>query len=705
MSDKSEKSDKKKDANSASGAKIHVKEIPAPERYLNRELAWVEFNARVLEEGQDETTPLLERVKFLAILAKNLDEFAEVRVPRLKKAMGTDDAVEADGFRPHEVLARSDKRIREIEAQANALWETLVPKLAAKGIRVLAPGEWTADQRRAVDEAFGKARSLLLVKPCEAGQPFPLVRNGQLFLALATPGALALTHLVIVNGEPNRLVKLPAPDGQLHFAKLEDAIRANLDKLVPGAQGDNAFLMRLTRDTNFLLNEEGEAELVRSISEATHNDAEDMPVRLQYEGRAACAVVIETARRIGVDLSDLFNWGSFADHRGLFGIAGLDLPALHDPVQPALQHPTIAASKDMFEAISKEDILLFHPYHSYDPVVRLVQEASKDPAVRAIHMTLYRTSSSSPIVAALGDAAKAGKNVHVLVEAKARFDEEANVARAKALEAAGAKVSLGLKGLKTHGKGLMVEREEGGKTKRYIHLATGNYNEKSAKIYGDLSLFTCDEETTGELAAVFAWLEGGPKPPEKRKRIWNAPDFLRAKLEALIANEIEHAKAGHPARIIAKMNAIADRKIIESLYAAADAGVQVDLIIRGACTLRPGSGKVASRLTARRIVDRYLEHARVLYFQDGAPEHGKADIFLSSADWMGRNLDKRVELLFKIKGDNIQRIKEYLDLQLEDDVKARRIERDGSSTRFAPPPGRVRCQQVIYDRLARAGRP
>jgi polyphosphate kinase len=680
---------------------VSVKDLPAPERYLNRELSWVEFNARVLEEAQDESVPLLERVKFLAIFAKNLDEFFEVRTPRMKQAVRSgDDDVEPDGYRPSEVLARCERRVREVEALAAATWETLAPKLAAAGVRVLAPAEWTPEQRAAVDAAFEKARPALTVKPVELAGALPLVKNGQLFLAVGST-ARALQHLVLFGPAASRLVKLPAPAGQFAFAKIEDVVRANLEKLVPGAKADDAWLLRLTRDTNFILDEEGEAELVRSIADHVHNEEEERPSRLQHEARAGAATVLEFARRQGLALTDVFSWGGFASPADLFGVAGLDLKALHDPLQPALQHPVIAASKTLFEAIAKEDILLIHPYHSYDPVVRLVEQASQDPSVRAVHMTLYRTSSTSPIVAGLAQAAKNGKRVNVLVEAKARFDEEANVQRAKQLETAGAKVTLGVKGLKTHGKALLVEREEGGRIRRYAHLATGNYNEKSAKIYGDLSLFTADEELTSELAAVFAWVEGGPKPSGKTKRIWNAPDFLRDRLHHLIKREAENAKAGKPARIIAKLNALADRKIIEELYAAADAGVEIDIIVRGVCTLRPGSGKVASRLRARRIVDRYLEHARVFVFTDH-DQSGAPEIYLSSADWMGRNLDKRVELLFRLKGEKVtKQVRDYLDLQLADDVKARRLERDGTSSRVAPPPGKIRCQDVQYERLAK----
>ncbi|MBI3723982.1 polyphosphate kinase 1 [bacterium] len=699
-----EKEKDRKPPDPFASARVSVKNLAAAERYLNRELSWVEFNARVLEEAQDDSVPLLERVKFLAILSKNLDEFFEVRVPRLKGALDAgEDDVEADGYRPHEVLARAQSRIREVEDGAATAWNALVPLLARAGVRVLSPPEWTQEQRAAANAAFESMRATLAVKPLDARGPLPLLKNGQIFLGVAT-GA-RLSHLVLFPASASRLVKLPALPGAFSFARLEDAVRENLPKLLPGCSGEDAWLLRLTRDTNFLLNEEGEAELVQSIADHNHNEELERPIRLQHEARASCTVVNEIARRSGLGLEDVYAWGPFPNAADLFPVSGVDLPALKDPPQPALQHPTIASSKDLFEAIGKEDLLLFHPYHSYDPVVRLAEQAADDPAVRAIHMTLYRTSSTSPIVAALAKAAKAGKKVSALVEAKARFDEEANVQRAKQLEAAGAKVSLGVKGLKTHGKGLLVEREEGGRVRRYAHLATGNYNEKSAKIYGDLSLFTADDEITSELAQVFAWLEGGPKPPAKTtRRLWNAPDFLRDKLGSLVAREVEHARAGRHGRIVVKLNAIADRKMIEQLYAAADQGVEIDLIIRGVCTLRPGSGKVASRLRARRLVDRYLEHARVLWFGNGGPEQGQPEVFLSSADWMGRNLDKRVELLFKLKGEKLaKQVWDYLELQLADDTKARKIERDGSSTRVAPAgAGKVRSQTVQYERLAKS---
>lgn len=703
MGNKEKDKDERKDKHHEHGAsaRVPVKDLPAPERYLNRELSWVEFNARVLEEARDPSVPLLERVKFLAIFAKNLDEFFEVRTPRLRAAVAKgDDDVEADGYRPSEVLSRCERRIREVEAQAAEAWDGLVPELAKAGIRIPAPAEWTPEQRAAADAAFEKARPALELRTVESTGALPVVRNGQLFLAVGSSAGI-LRHFVLFGPAASRLTKLPGAAGENVYAKLEDVVRANLAKIAPGASAENAWLLRLTRDTNFLMDETGELDLVRSIHEHTLNEDQERPSRLQHEARAGAAVVLEVARRSQLALADVFSFGAFPAAGDLFPVSGIDLPALHDPAQPALAHPAIAAARTLFEAIGKEDILLIHPYQSYDPVVKLVEQASADPAVRAVHMTLYRTSSTSPIVAALAQAARNGKKVHVLVEAKARFDEEANVQRAKTLEAAGAKVSLGVRGLKTHGKALLVEREEGGRLRRYAHLATGNYNEKSAKIYGDLSLFTADDELTGELAQVFAFLEGGERPPEKTKRIWTAPDHLRLRLAHLIQREAEHAKAGKKARIVAKLNAVADRKMIEEIYAACDAGVEVDLIVRGVCTLRPGSGKVASRLRARRIVDRYLEHGRVLWFQNAHDQGGEAEVYLSSADWMGRNLDKRVELLFRVKsGKLVREVKDFLDLQLADDVKGRRIERDGSSSRLAPPPGTVRCQSVQYERLA-----
>jgi len=669
---------------------------------LNRELSWLEFNRRVLEEAGDPTVPLLERVKFLAIFSSNLDEFFMIRVAGLKRQIAAGDREPgSDGLTPAEAMAAIAARVHElVEAQHRCFLQDLQPQLAAEGIRILRPKEIDEAQQQFLDEYF--RRTLLPVLTplaIDPGHPFPYLGNRSLCLvaSLRPTGDSVLPHtLLSVVHLPGqvvpRFVALPGPRGQYNFMLLEDVIRLHLPRLYHGYQVLSCHAIRVTRDSDLQLPRERAEDLLATVEEGLRERRFGAAVRLQYEAELPSPVLQALVEELELAPEDLYEDRGFAAFSDLFQLYhAVDLPRLKDRPLPPLPVPEFDTAPDVFSAIRGGDILVHHPYQTFDVVTRFLREAARDPQVLAIKMTLYRVSPTSPIAQALLQAAENGKEVAVLVELQARFDEEANIHWARRLEEVGAHVVYGLVGYKTHCKACLVVRQEADGIRRYCHLATGNYNVRTGALYVDLGLFTCRDTFGEDVTELFNLMTGYTRPRAFHHLIV-APTHLRDAMVARIRREAAQARAGWPARIIAKLNSLVDRTLIEELYAASQAGVTVDLIVRGICCLRPEVPGLSERIRAISIVDRFLEHARILYFENaGSPEY-----LLTSADWMPRNLDRRVEVAFPVLDPALQaRLRQILDVQLQDTVKARRLLPDGRSERSRP-------QERLYE-LTRAG--
>lgn len=677
--------------------------------YVNRELSWLEFNRRVLEEAFDESVPLLERVKFLAIFSANMDEFFMVRVARLKRRIAQGDLeVGPDGMTPPQTLAAISTRVHELaEEQHRGFLETIRPQLEAEGIHIARPEELDADQKHFLEEFF--RRTLLpVVTPLaiDPGHPFPHLGNRSLCLVAALRSAgnsrLPQTSLAVVHIPSQvvqRFIALPAAEGKHSFILLEDVVRMYLPRPYHGYEVLSCHAVRVTRDADSPLAVARAEDLLTSIEESVRERRMGTAVRLQYDTDLPPDMLDMFIDELDLQPDDLYAGEGFTAFTDLFQLYNaVDLPQHRDQPWTPLPIPACERAPDMFTAIREGDLLVHHPYQSFDVVTRFVEEAASDPNVLAIKMTLYRVSPTSPIAQSLTRAAEAGKEVAVLVELQARFDEEANITWARALEEVGAHVVYGLVGFKTHCKACLVVRRESDGIRRYCHLATGNYNVNTGGLYGDLGLFTCRESFGDDLTELFNLLTGYTRPQHFR-HLLIAPTNLRDGLIESIRREAEHALEGRPGRVIAKLNSLVDPLLIDELYTASQAGVEIDLIVRGICCLQPGVPGLSDRIRVLSIIDRYLEHARIFYFHNA----GDAVYLLASADWMPRNLDRRVEVAFPILDPAIQaQLLEILNVQLADTVKARVILPDGRSERVTPDPlAPVRSQQRLYE-LTRA---
>jgi polyphosphate kinase len=662
---------------------------PRPEELLNRELSWLDFNARVLEEAEDETVPLLERVKFLSIASSNWDEFFMVRVAGIWREIDAGITQGGpDGLTPRQVLDRVSNKIHTAARRQHLLFqEVLEPRLEAEGVRILEPAQLDGAQAAFVEEHW-RTTLMPLVTPLavDPGHPFPRLGNRALVLVceLASPeigpGGLPVSELSFIpipTTVAQRFLRLPSAPGHYDFVTLEDLVRHNLDRIYSGYTVKASHAIRVTRDSDIPLDEEESEDLLKSIEESLRDRRRGAVVRLQYERGLSGDLLQLLIRELDLAPEDLYpaeGMAAFSDLMQLY--TQVDLPHLKDAGLPPLPVPQLEGVPTVFEAIAKHDILLSHPYQTFDDsVVRFVREAAADPKVLAIKMTLYRMSPGSPIAQALEQAAERGKQVAAIVELRARFDEEANIAWARRLEKAGVHVVYGLPGYKTHCKATLVVRQEETGIRRYCHLGTGNYNERSSRLYADFGLLTAREEFGEDLSHFFNLLTGYTRPP-RFNRILPAPTHLKAALLERIQREITHAQAGRPARMILKANAIVDAVIIQALYEASQAGVQVDLIVRGACCLKPGVPGLSENIRLVSLIDRFLEHARIYHFHnDGQPE-----TWLASADLMPRNLDRRVELAFPLVDPLLAaEVVEMLELQLQDTVKGRRIGPEGQS--------------------------
>ena len=654
--------------------------------YFNRHESWLAFNRRVLEEALDERNPLLERVKFLAITASNLDEFVEVRVAGLLQQVEHGNQLTGpDGLSPEEQLQRLARELHSfVDTQYDCWNQQLLPTLRREGIRILSVAHLDRAGHDAMDLFFTRQVDPILTPvTIDPSHPFPLVLNKALCVAFqlhrnSKPGATFLGVVTVPRKLP-RLVRVPDKNGSIDYIFLHDLIETHTRNLYKGYKVLSSAAFRATRNSNLYLHEEESRTLLDLVDSQLHSRRKGDVVRLEIEASALAEIVDPLSRQFALQPWQVFKTKGPVNLSRLFSLA--EQTARPDlKFAPFTSRTLSFASKvsNLLEGIRRQDILLHHPYDSYEPVVSFVETAARDPQVLSIKQTLYRTNENSPIVRALMEAAQT-KEVTVVVEPKARFDEASNIRWARSLEEAGVQVFHGLVGLKTHCKLALLARQEAGKEiRQYAHLGTGNYNPSTAHFYSDLSLLTCDPEVTSAEHAVFNFLTVRSEQSNYKPLFVSPIDLARNCIE-LIDRETSHARRKRPARIIAKVNAL-DQPVIEALYRASRAGVEIDLIIRGACALRPNVRDVSHRIRVRSIVGRFLEHSRIFYFANG----GEPDIFLGSAGWMPRNLYERVEVMFPVKDSSLRTriLDEILQTYLRDNDKTRILHPDGTYGRI-----------------------
>lgn len=679
-----------------------------PEYFYNRELSWLSFDYRILGEAQDKTIPLLDRLKFLSITASNLDEFYMVRVASLKDMVHAEyDKKDIAGMTPAKQLEEISKVTHEfMNDQYRTYNNSLIPALKKEGIAILSHYEdLSRKQAKFVDDYFkSEVYPVLTPMAVDSSRPFPLIRNRSLnigaILKMKTTAAgasgnghfreLYITHngakkdgasdtdfatVQVPSGLP-RVVEIPSEDGfDRTYIMLEQIIERNIHRLFMNYEVLCAFPYRVMRNADLTIEEDEAADLLMEIEKQIKRRQWGEAIRLQVEAGIDKKLLKVLKKELHIKEDDIFHINGPLDLTFLMKLSGMEgYDELKVPKYTPQQPKWLNSEDNLFAQIRDHDVLLHHPYETFDPVVNFVREAAKDPDVLAIKQTLYRVSSHSPIIASLAAAAENGKQVTVLVELKARFDEENNIIWARKLEQAGCHVIYGLVGLKTHSKiTLVVRREEDG-IRRYVHLGTGNYNDSTAKLYTDMGLLTCNKAIGEDATAVFNMLSGYSEPA-----VWNklavAPLWLRDRFTEMIRRETDFAKAGKKAFIKAKMNSLCDAKIIASLYEASAAGVQIELVVRGICCLKTGIPGVSENIHVRSIVGDFLEHSRIFYFHN----NGHEEVYMGSADWMPRNLDKRVEILFPVEDETLkQEVIHILDIQLQDTLKAHILQPDGS---------------------------
>lgn len=680
-----------------------------PEFYENRELSWLKFNERILGEARDKENLLFERMKFLSITASNLDEFFMVRVASLKDMVYADyHKKDLAGLTAKEQLAKINVVTHEmINRQYSTYNRSFLPQLAENGCRIISHHEDLSEEQKKFADHYFKENVYPVLTPMavDSSRPFPLIRNktlniGAILKKKNEKKAEEVFATVQVPAVLPRIISLP-PDqeGTVAVILLEQIIERNISELFLSYDVLCAHPYRIMRNADLTIEEDEAEDLLKEIQKQIKKRQWGEAIRLEVEDSMEASLLKILKNELHIKNDDIYKINGPLDLTFLMKLYGLEgFDHLRSPKHVPAEVPGLCGDYDIFEEISKGDILLHHPYQSFEPVIRLIQQAAADPKVLAIKQTLYRVSGNSPIIAALAQAAENGKQVSVLVELKARFDEENNIVWAKMLEKAGCHVIYGLVGLKTHSKITLVVRMEEEGIRRYVHLGTGNYNDATAKLYTDIGLLTCSQSIGEDATAVFNMLSGYSEPLH-----WNrlslAPIWLREKFLYLINRERENAKAGKPAKIIAKMNSLCDREICDALYDAAGAGVKIELIVRGICCLRTGIPKVSENITVRSIVGTFLEHSRIYYFYND----GKEEVYCSSADWMPRNLDRRVEILFPIDHDSLKtRILEMLRILLSDNVKAQIMQPDGTYERIDRRGKVLLCAQNYFTEEAKS---
>jgi polyphosphate kinase len=682
--------------------------LDSPTLYVNRELSWLEFNSRVLAEAADPAVPLYERIKFLGIVSSNLDEFFMVRVAGLKQQLsGEVEEVPADGMTPQEQLAAVSARAHAlVEAQYRCWNDELVTALAREGVRIVKPAELAPEDLAALDASF-KTEIFPVLTPIaiDPGHPFPHLRNKSINLGVMfarendnlEPGF----GVVQVPGMLPRVIPVKLAGARAAFVLLEDVIARHVHEIFPVLRLRGTYAFRVMRNWDLEIDEEEAEDLLQTIQQELRRRDRGNAVRLEISGVAlpgSLARLCKALNRLEPS-EDVYLVNGPLNFPDIARVVGRDerRELRDEPFTPQVV-PPLRDSDDFFAAIRERDILLHHPYESFDSVMEFISRAADDPNVLAIKQTLYRTSGDSPVLKALARAADTGKQVTAIVELKARFDEESNIQWARTLEQAGVHVVYGLLGLKTHAKAALVVRREKDKLRRYVHLSTGNYHPATARLYSDLSLFTVRESIGEDTTALFNLLTGYSAPAK-----WNAfmvaPLGLHEAVLGLIRREAEHARAGRPSGIVAKMNSLVDRDVIEALYHAAQAGVQIKLHVRGICGLRPGVAGVSERIFVRATIDRFLEHARVAWFKNG----GNDEVFISSADWMPRNFHRRVEVMIPILDPAIKErlTGEVIALGLADNAKSWTLGSDGGYSRVSPAFGEpvIRSQARFIEQM------
>lgn len=661
------------------------------EYYTNRELSWILFNKRVLGEARDKSNLLFERIKFLSITASNLDEFFMVRVASLKDMVAAEyDKKDIAGMTASEQLAAVNRATHElVDLQYSTYNRSLIPALDQNGLKIIAHHEdLTEEQNRYVDKYFeNEVYPVLTPMAVDSSRPFPLIRNkslniGALLKKKKKTGRKDTPEFATVQ-VPSvlpRLVVLPKDaSGSRSIILLEEVIERNISRLFLNYDVICAHPFRIMRNADLSLDEEDAEDLLKEIEKQIKKRQWGEAIRLEVETGMNKDLLKILRRELSIKDEDIYKINGPLDLTFLMKVYGLEgFEKLKNRQHVPAEVPDLPAGCNIFERIRQKDILLHHPYESFEPIVEFIRQAAKDPDVLAIKQTLYRVSGHSPIIAALAQAAENGKQVSVLVELKARFDEENNIVWARMLEKAGCHVIYGLVGLKTHSKiTLVVRREEDG-IRRYVHLGTGNYNDSTAKLYTDCGMFTCSEAIGEDATAVFNMLSGYSEPSSWNKLVV-APIWLRNKFLKLIQRETKNAKAGREAKIIAKMNSVCDQGIIAALYEASAAGVQIDLIVRGICCLKTGIPGISENIRVRSIVGNFLEHSRIFYFYND----GEEEIYMGSADWMPRNLDRRVEILFPVEDEKLKKqVFHILEVELMDNTKAHLLGDDGTYSKI-----------------------
>jgi polyphosphate kinase len=678
----------------------------APELYINRELSWLAFNARVLHEALDVRTPLLERVKFLSIFTNNLDEFYMVRIAGLRRQVAAGVVARAnDGMTPQEQLDAIDAEVARLAKLQRVCLGQLLSELAPHGVRLLGVSDLTPSEWRAIDEYFeSQIFPVLTPLAVDPGHPFPYISNLSLSIAAEVRdpdgGAVRFARVKVPRSLPRWV---PVEGRPFHFVPLEQVIGANLGALFPGLEVPAWYAFRITRYSDLDIPVEEPEDLLASIEEQVFKRRFGEVVRVEVQDDMPShlrALLLEELREDDVPESgrlgerDIQDAGQLLDLSDLASIGSLDLPLIKDPPFTPMTPTELRDGKNMFDIIRENDVMVHHPFDSFTASVeRFLEDAARDPQVLAIKLTLYRTSGDTALVDALVEAAQQGKQVAVIVELKARFDEANNIVWARQLEDAGVHVAFGSATLKTHAKTALVVRREADGMRRYIHLGSGNYNSKTARLYTDVGLFTCRRSIGADVSDLFNSLTGYSRQKIYRKLLV-APLNLRARFIELIDREAAHAAAGRPARIIGKMNALVDMDVIDALYRASQAGVEIDLIVRGICCLRPGIPDVSDRIRVISIIGRFLEHSRLWQFTNGGDE----EFYLGSCDWMPRNFDRRVEAAAPVESPALhERLRTLLATYLEDNRQAWELRPDGQWVQRMPT-GTVRSSHEILQR-------
>jgi polyphosphate kinase len=678
-----------------------------PALYANRELSWLEFNQRVLEEAQDAANPLLERVKFLCIVSSNLDEFFEIRVAGLRQQRDSKVSESGpDGMGPNEQLVAVSQRVRKIVDDQYQLWnEVLVPGLEEQHIFFLSYNDLSDDEKTYYTDYFEKSvYPVLTPLAVDPVHPFPQLLNKSLNVAVELEGNALSTNLAVVQVPrilPRLLPYKAGERGIYRYIFIGNLIQAHVGSLFHGMKVKGAYQFRVTRNSDLYLDEEEAENMLKTIEIELRKRNRGAAVRLEVQKECPGHVSDQLLQTFGLDRDDLYAVDGPVNFSRLMPVvAGVDRPDLkYKPFVPVVV--TGADADDIFTQVRRKPILLHHPYDSFQTVLDFIEQAAEDPSVLAIKQTLYRTSGDSPIIASLAQAAESGKQVTVVIELKARFDEAANIKWAHTLQEAGVHVVYGIVGLKTHAKMALVVRKEEDGIRRYLHLGTGNYHPSTARLYTDLSLLTCDPVITNDCAELFNWLTGVSIFPELVK-IKAAPKTLHEFVLDMIERETDHAKAGKPAAIFAKLNSLVDTEVIEALYQASQAGVKIRLLVRGICCLRTQVPGVSDNITLRSIVGRFLEHSRIYRFEN----EGRPELYLASADWMPRNFFRRVESCFPLEDpEHRTRLDEIISTYWADNVKAREQNSELTFAKRHPDGQSVDSQALFLERLTKRKRP